>query len=230
MLRSILILLLALWGTTAHADEKEDAAFFMTHFFEPDFWETERRKFLNWGGSAYYHDLLWARNIQILDRTRFNSMFPQSAADDAAQQFERHASDAIIAFYGPENLAQLVDFFQTPTGYKMLEKAKADNLFRRTNLVSPLRGPVAKMKDYLKFSEHTRYSSFASTPAGQFYVQQTYVLRRTLSYDRELRFRWYMPPLDQPFLIDIVEADGVLKFPNRIARDALIREIKAASS
>ena len=229
MLRSILILLLALWGTTVHADEKEDAAFFMTHFFEPEFWDVGRRSFLK-NTYWYYNDLLSSRSIEVVDRDRFNSMFPQSAADDTDEQYRQHASDAIIEFYGPENLGQLVDFFQTPTGQKMLRKAKADNLFRRARYQTSKNGPIEKMKAYVAFSELSRYSEFASSPAGQFFVRETYFLRRELFHDKQKYSRWYTPPLDRPYIVDILKADGVLKFPNPTLRDAMIREIKAASS
>ncbi|MEO9517341.1 MAG: hypothetical protein ABJH45_06230 [Paracoccaceae bacterium] len=228
MLRPILILLLAFWGTTVHADEKDDAAFFMAHFFELDFWDIEGRSFPKvyyW----YYKDLLSSRSIEVVDRDRFSSMFPQSAADDRNEQYRQHASDAIIEFYGPENLGQIVDFFQTPTGQKMLRKAKADNLFRRARYQTSKNGPIEKMKAYVAFSELSRYSEFASSPAGRFFVRETYFLRRKLFHDKMEYSRWYTPPLNRPYIVDILKADGVLKFPNRIARDALIREIRAAS-
>ncbi|MEP3847490.1 MAG: hypothetical protein ABJM43_19260 [Paracoccaceae bacterium] len=244
MLRSILILLLALWGATAHADEKEDAAFYVTHFLPSFLAGTDAfprpTGFFPW--DRYYKDLFASRHIQILDRKRFNSMFPQSAIDDAFQQLRGYTSEAVVEFYGPENLAQIADFFQSPTGQLIFERIrlgreKTEELLRNPNSSSGTvrrlwtnPGTGTRLEHLLKFSELSRYNAFANTPAGQIFVEQENVLRMTLRRDKRRLSLWYTPPLDQPFMIDIIEADGVLRFPNRIARAALIKEIKAASS
>lgn len=228
MLKRILILILALLGTTALANPKDDAALFMSNFIDQRYWDdvhriSERRKI------RIYRDVLLERNITIADAERFQDMIPEIAADETVQRVKSQVETFIIESYGPDHLSQIADFFRLPFGEKMLAIAKDKHLFKNLHRQTPRGGPIEQWWDYLSLQERARFGAFASTAAGQFFVKQTWAVRRALHYEITELSRWPDPPLNRPYIVEILKADGVLKFPNPVTRQSLIRELSVAN-
>lgn len=223
MSRLLLLLFLTLCGTPLIATPREDAEFFITHFIPAKRME---------GAKSYafdYRSLLSSRGIVTIDHERYSEIVPRVPTDEELELIKDHVSEIIIANYGEENLSQIVDFFQTPLGEDMLTIAKNNELFAKLFYYRPARSPVQEWSSYLTPLERARYGAFTNTPAGKAFVQQTYGFRQTLHFAFYKRTFWPTPSLDQPYMIEVIKADGILKFPNRTARQSLLRELEAAS-
>ena len=158
----------------------------------------------------------------------FLDLMPESATNDAVYRLKNHIAEVIIQSYGSEYLAEISNFFRTQTGERMLIIARQNELFKRLHRQSPHGGPVERWKTYLSLGDLSHYRAFTNTPAGKFFVQQTWAVRRKLHYEIHEISRWPNAPLDQSYFVEILEADGILKFPNRTMRTSLIQELSAA--
>ena len=228
MLRPVLILMLALLGTTALANSKNDAALFMSNFIDQRYWDdVHRRSELR--KPRIYRRALLERNVTIADAERFQDMIPESAAAETVQRLKSHVAMFIIESYEPDHLSQIADFFRRPVGKKMLLIAKENNLFKKLHSQTRFRGPIDQWRDYLSLQERAHFGAFASTPAGQAFVNQTWAVRRALHYEITEMARWPDPPLNRPYIVEILKVDGILRFPNPVTRQTLIRELMVAN-
>ena len=228
MLRRMLILTLAFLGTSALANPEKDAALFMSNFIDQSYWDYVERK-SEQNKTRVYRRALLERNIVIVDKERFHDMIPESAADEAVQRLKSHVAAFIIESYGPDHLSHIADFFRQPFGEKMLLIAKDNHLFKKLHSQSPNGGPIDQWWDYLSLQERARFGAFGSTPAGQFFVKQTWAVRRALHYEIVEISRWPDPSLHRPYIVEILKTDGILKFPNPALRQSLIKELSVTN-
>lgn len=222
------MLILVLFGTSAIADSEDDTELFMSNFIPQKYWDIAYRTGLRNKAWLYVNPLL-ERNIVIKDEERFQEMIPEIATDEAVQRLKLQIANIIIDRYGPDHLAEIADFFRTPFGEEMLSIAKDNNLFVKLHSQSPRGGPIERWRPYLSPQERAQFSVFTNTPAGQAFVTQTWAVRRSLHYQFLERSLWPAPPLNSPFIVEAIQADGILKFPNIIARQSLLRELEATS-
>lgn len=205
----------------AHANSEHDADFFTTHFIGQSNWD----RALHTGqrlAARLYRDALTEQNVMIVDRDRFVDMIPQSAAEEIVEALKAHVNEIVLKHYGPDHLAHIVAFFKTPVGQKMLDDARRNRLFDRLHYQSQSDGLTGALPAGLTLQDHNRYRTFVATVAGQSFVETTWVLRRSLYYEIHEISRWPDPPLDRPFIAKIIRTDGVLRFSNLVARQALI--------
>ncbi len=226
MLRYVLILMLSLLGTAAFANREDDAELYMLHFIHEKHWDRAHRA-SQYNVERLYREPFRTRNITVLDPKRFNEMMPEIAADESVARLKTHIAQFIIDSYGAEHLSEIADFFRTPTGEQMLAIAKKHNLFARLHSQSQGGGPIDRWRGFLSPLDLARFRSFANTEAGTFFVERTWLIRRSVYYQMYDRPNWPEPPLNRPYIVDIMKADGVLKFPNRVARQSLISEMSA---
>jgi hypothetical protein len=227
MLKRILIFTLAIWGTTAIASPEDDADLFMSHFIDQKNWDM-KNPLIYRKNVRRYSEPLRKRGVTIIDQSRFEQLIPEHATEDVLQQRKSHVAEIIIESYGAENLAQIADFFRTPFGQKMLLIAKEEKLFDRqlrSSLKRGKNGPINRWRSYLSPLELAHFSTFANTPSGQVFVKQTWKVRRSVHNEFWNPSHWPAPPLDRPYIVEIMKTDGVLKFPNRIVRQSLISEL-----
>lgn len=228
MLRRLLAFVLVMFGTPSLADPEDDVALYIEHFIDQSYWDSAHRR--GKGVSALlYRKSLSERGVAIVDRKAFINMIPDVAADEAVERLKWHAGQFIIESYGQRYLYEIAVFFRTPTGQKMLAIAKDQNLFKVLHRQSPKGGPIERWRDHLSPLDRARFNAFANSEAGQFFVTQTWAVRRSLHYLIGESSRWPEPPLNRPYIVDILKADGILKFPNRIIRQTLISELGASS-
>ncbi len=236
MISRMIIFVFAIFGTTAFADPEDDAEWYMSHFLTESYWDTAYRNCLRHRARLYYEPLE-ERNISILDKERFDMLIPESAADEAFLRLRGQLANTIIEGYGPEHLNEIVNFFKTPLGDEMLAIAKGRDLFADKLIQSALDGPVRPWLNLLSTQQRLQFNSFGITPAGQAFISQTWAVRRILFYqkyyhhDHQKRayLRWAAPPLDRPYIIEMIQAGGILRFPNPIARQSLLNELSASN-
>ncbi|MCF6273072.1 MAG: hypothetical protein L3J37_07755 [Rhodobacteraceae bacterium] len=222
------MLMLVLLGNSAFADSEDNTEFFMLNFIPQKYWDIAYRTGQRNKAWLYINPLL-ERNIVIKDEERFLEMIPEIATDEAVQRLKLQIENIIIDRYGSDHLAEIAGFFRTPFGEEMLSIAKDHNLFVELQSQSPQGGPIERWRSYLSPQERAQFSVFTNTPAGKAFVTQTWSIRRSLHYQFWDRYLWPAPPLNSPYIIEIIQADGILKFPNIITRQSLLRELGATN-
>ena len=227
MLRQILVFMLAFSGGAVLANPQDDAELFMRHFIDQYYWDSayqSNRRF----SVEIYESALRERGVAILDRGRFTDLMPEIAADEAMERLEIRVSGLVIDGYGPHHLSEIAAFLRTPTGRKLLSIANEKDFFSHS-LRERQGDPINEWGDYLSPLELARYKAFTSSAAGQIFVDQTQTLRRSLIPEILGIGNWPDPPLNRPYIVEIIKTDGVLSFPNPVARQSLIRELSAAN-
>lgn len=221
------VLSLLLWvfcAVGAWADPKDDASLFLSHFIDQTTWK-QVHALSNENYVRRYRLSLQQEGVAIVDPERFLAMLPDLAADEAVEQIKSHLRDMVVEFYGAENLSEIMNFFRTPAGKRMLEVARDEKLFRYLHRQSPRGGPIDRWGDYLSLQERAHFSVFSKTPAGELFVAETWRLRNKVFYEIAEISRWPDAPLNRPYIVDIMKTDGVLQFPNRTLRQSLISEL-----
>ncbi len=216
--------MLALWGPPALANPENDAAWFIEHFVDQRYWVSAHQTG-QWNSARIHREALLERGVIIVDEERFAEMIPETATEETVKRLKSRIATIIIESYGPKHLSEISGFFRTPLGEKMLLMAKDNDLFAYLRYASPLNGPVDEWKHYLQPMERIRYMTFTGSPAGHVFVNQTWAVRNSIIH--EIRESWRQPdlPLNRPYIVEILKADGIAIFPNPIARRSLITEL-----
>ncbi|MEP1537242.1 MAG: hypothetical protein ABJQ34_00685 [Paracoccaceae bacterium] len=227
MLRQILTLVLVLFGAIAQADPKDDADFFMSYFIDQREWDRSYR-IIEWNSPILYRDALLEKNVIVLDRGRFRDLMPDTATEDTLQLLKSHVTDFVVESYGTDTLAKIAEFFRTPTGKKMLIVAKNEVIFEQRTILGRNKHPMREWGNHLSVLEFAQYNSFTNTPAGRVFFERTVAIRRAVGYEMTEVSKWPTPSINKSYIVEIIKADGVLKFSNRTARQSLIRELSAS--
>ena len=112
----------------------------------------------------------------------------------------------------------------------MLSAAAEKNLFSQDVYRTDWNEKIEDWSDCLQLRDFTRFSAFTLTPAGRAFTNKTSEIPDTWRYElshRPLRYS-FRPNLNQHFIVEILEADGVVAFSSPTDRQNLIREINAA--
>lgn len=224
MLRLVFTFLFVLFGPMAHANQSDDADFFVANFIDEANWIGTYRSMKS-SSPRFYRSALLERNVTIVDKERFKELMPDDATEEAVQLMKSHASAFVSEEYGAENLAEIAAFFRTTTGKKMLKVARDEKLFDRQFYRRSIGGPMQQWRRHLSTLEIARYSAFTNSPAGQVFIRDTFTIRKSLFYQLNNKSLWPKPPLNRPYIVNILKTDNVLHFPNRVARQSLIREL-----
>ncbi|MEO9898101.1 MAG: hypothetical protein ABJD13_05380 [Paracoccaceae bacterium] len=231
MLKLVFTFFLILFGPMANANQNDDANFFITHFVGDFYWDwTHRTVKLN--SPRFYRNALRERDVTIIDKERFIELMPEDATEEAVQLIKSRTSEFISEQYGAENLAKIAEFFRTTTGKKMLNIARNEKLFKGIeNLYATraLNPPMKQWRKHLSTLEISRFNAFVHSPAGQVFIRDTAAIRKSVLFQITHAPHWPTPPLNRPYIVNIMTTDNVLKFPNRIARQSLIRELSISS-
>ncbi|MBL1436814.1 MAG: hypothetical protein COB08_011545 [Rhodobacteraceae bacterium] len=228
MLKKILILMLALWGPPVLANPENDAAWFMTHFVDQRYLDGVYSHG-QWHSTRAHREALLERGVIIVDDERFAEMLSETAIEETVQRLKSRIATVIIESYGPKHLSEIADFFRTPLGGEMLLIAEDNDLFEDLRYASSLNGAIHKWKHYLSPIERIRYMTFTNSPAGQVFVNQTWAVRTSINAEIRKRWNWPDLPLNRPYIVEILKADGIALFPNPIMRRSLIRELSATN-
>lgn len=237
MLKTLLICLLFISPKPSFADTSEDVELFMSHFISEGFWFGVRNRG-RIDAAYFYATALGQIDVQIADMTRFREMTPAETVQEIFNQQEALVAGIIVEHYGVEYLSDIADFFQTPTGERMLliaaqegifvQRSDTTEVFIERRFESEWNYNFASWTDYLTFQDFTQYSAFTRTPAGAFFIENTWEIRRISRAEIVASPYFFKPNLNQQFVLEILEAEGVVEFRNRFARQTLVREIKAA--
>ncbi|MEP1537363.1 MAG: hypothetical protein ABJQ34_15430 [Paracoccaceae bacterium] len=231
MLRLVFTFFLILFGPMANANQNGDANFFITYFVDDTIWDRAYRA-MKLRSPLFYRNALLERDVTIADRERFIELMPEDATKEAVQLIKSRAVELISEQYGAENLAEIAEFFRTTTGKKMLNIARDEKLFKGLeSLYSPgaIYHPMKQWSKHLSILEIARFNAFTNSPAGQVFIRDTVAIKKSVFIQIRSPTRWPKPPLNRPYIVNIMTTDNVLKFPNRIARQSLIRELSISS-
>lgn len=228
MISRMIIFVFAVLGTTAFADPEDDAEWFMSHFMEQRYWDSAYRIGLHDLAKAY-EQALSNRNITVEDFERFQDLIPHTASEDYVKRSKHEFSIIIIEHFGPDYLAEIASFFRTPLGEEILAIENEQKFFSRLHFSEPWGGTLGIWKSNLSAMQVIEFSTFSSTPAGQFFMSQTLALRPKLRRSVFQRGTRPDPPLDRPYIIEITQTDGILRFANPIARRSLLNELSASN-
>lgn len=209
-----------------YADTKEDIDFFMSHFLDEAFWSPARNSGrLN--VANFYEEELRANDIQVVDEARFRDMIPVETVQEVIDQQEALVAETISEYYGVEYLSDIVDFFRSPTGERLLSIAEKEGTFASRQSVTDWNEGIQSWDDTLSLQDFTRFNAFTRTPAGTFFIQRTLEIRQ-ISISKLIASPYFFEPnLNQQFVLQIFETEGIVEFPNRFVRQTMIREIEA---
>ena len=224
ILKAAFISLMILSGNAAVADTREDARFFTTHLMGKGIWFRIRNDHRS-NTVRFYSEALKTHNARVVDESRFFEMIPARTAQDIFDQHRAFVENITVEQYGPDRLAQIVDFFETPTGGRMLSIAEDEGLFAPVHMGNlEYREVLDNWASYLELDDFTRYSAFTSgLPGGSFLTTRQEIQDITMSTISTAP-GFFQPNLN--VLLEIIEADGVIEFPNDFVRTNSIREIE----
>lgn len=223
----MLFSLLFFFANPTFADTKEDVELFMSHFISDEFWSPVRNRGRFEVTASLYANELQSHGVRVVDSARFRDMILPHTRQELIDQQEALVADTVLEYYGAAYLSDITDFFRTETGERMLLVAANEDIFVIGFGISGWSDKIDSWADYLSLQDLTHYSAFTSTPAGTFFVNTNQEATRVLLSPLRAHPNHFTPNLNQSFVLEILEADGVVEVSNRFAHQALLREIAA---
>ena len=209
------------------ADTRGDVELFMSHFISDEFWLPVRNRGRFEGTASLYANELKKFGVQIVDPARFRDMVLPHTRQELINQQEALVASTIVEFYGSAYLSDIANFFRTEAGKRMLLVAANEELYLIGFGPAKWGDRIDNWADHLSLQDLTHYSAFLSTPAGDFLVRTGEEATRALLSPLRAHPNHFTPDLSQSFVLEILEADGVVEFSNRFQRQTLIRDIAA---
>lgn len=214
-----------LFGKGTFADTNDDARFFIAHLMGEGIWFRLRNNH-SFNTAHFYREAFKTHNAHVVDERRFRSMLPSRTAQDIFDQHRSFVESIIIEQFGADDLSEVIDFFQSPTGERILLIAEDEGLF--VPKYTGRDGYLEVLDDwasYLELDEFTRYSAFISMPPGESFLQTRQEVQDITMATISTAPGFFQPDLN--VLLEIIEADGVVEFPNDFVREDMKREIEA---
>ena len=227
MLKLILASFLLFLAKPSFADAREDVEFFMTHFMSDGVWGSIRNIGRFNVAANEYADELQIYDVDVIDTARFRDMIIPHIRQELIDQQEAHVADAILEYFGADDLSDIVYFFRNETGEKMLVVAATEGISMYGHRRRQWSEEMVGWSDYLSLQDLTYYSNFISTSAGAKFIHSRdellqFAFRAFLRSPARFKFE---PNLNQPFILEILETDGVVEFSNSLGHQTLRREI-----
>ncbi|MDO6589002.1 MULTISPECIES: hypothetical protein [Rhodobacterales] len=223
-LKTSLIILMCLAGKASFADTSEDARFFISHLMGDGLWiriQTDHR--LN--TERFYREALDTDNARVVDERRFYALIPKRTAQDIFDEHRTFVENITVEQFGADGLSEIVDFFQTPTGERMLSIAKDEGIFEpKYSGRYGYREVLDDWGSYLELDDFTRYSAFTSRPPGEAFIVTRQEIQDITMSTISTAPGFFEPSLEP--LLEMIEADGVVEFPADFVRQNMIRDIE----
>lgn len=224
ILKAAVIILVLSSGKASFADTGEDAKFFMAHLMGKGIWFRIRSDHRS-NTVRFYREALKTYNARVVDVGRFHDMIPARTAQDIFDQHRTFVENIIVEQFGADALSEIVDFFQTSTGERMLSVAEDEGIFvAKYTGRTGYREVLDDWASYLELNDFTRYSSFINRPPGETFIVTRQEIQDITMSTISTAPGFFQPGLDP--LLKIIEADGVVEFPNDFVRESAIREIE----
>jgi hypothetical protein len=223
-LKAAFIILMFLSGKASFADTNEDARFFMSHLMGGGIWFRIRNDHrLN--TERFYREALDTHNARVVDERRFYALIPKRTAQDIFDEHRTFVENITVEQFGADGLSEIVDFFQTPTGERMLSIAEDEGLFEpKYSGSNGYREVLDDWATYLELDDFTRYSAFISGPPGESFIITRQEIQDITMSTISTAPGFFEPSLEP--LLEIIETDGVVEFPADFVRQNTIRDIE----
>lgn len=227
---------LALTGQVLSASPKDDATYLAQQMLSNEALETTR-ELLRRRLVVAYEDPLAEVGVSIADHDRFAAMLPNSATDGAIDNILQRIENKYLELFTPQQLAEIAAFHRSDLGQKLLNAHKEQALQDSydNNLDVRFADIHAHEQSYLAQlltpEELVEFDNFSESDAGKVLQENANRLGTTAGFSvlgRIMEVSMSEPQinLDTLYMIDILETDGIIAFPNRIWRNDLIKQLR----
>jgi hypothetical protein len=215
----------------AWASPEEDAAFIAEQVINA---EDIERALTAWKEelTAAFSGPLAVTGISIADPERFASMIPDSATDERMARLYQDIADEYLSRFTSEQLEELAAFHRTNILVKLRAafEVRAIRYSRSDDNIAELNRE--DLLQVLTPEELIAYEEFSNTETGRALERHAFPLGLTQASAYTFH-EWdgsvlvpLEPDMRGPYLLDIFEADGVIRFPNPIWRKDAIEQLR----
>ncbi len=227
---------LGLIGPPLAASPEEDATFIARAMVTDDTVEAIR-DLLQPSIVRAYEDHLVDLGVRISDRDRLARMLPDSRDNAILEHSLQKIETLYLEAFTAEQLAEIAAFHRTDLGRKLLNasapkpsaaSSDPDNRFRGYSIYALDESDLA---DLLTPEEQEEFNAFYESDAGKTLEENAIELSQTSGFTiigamaTALRTEPQID-LDSGLILEIIEADGIVTFPNRILRRDLIERLR----
>jgi hypothetical protein len=232
----IAMTVLALTGQALSASPKDDATYLAQQMLSNEALETTR-ELLRRRLVVAYEDPLAEVGVGIADHDRFAAMLPNSATDGPINNILQRIENKYLELFTPQQLVEIAAFHRSDLGQKLLnaleEQALQDSYdnnlgVRFTDIYAHEQSYLAQL---LTPEELLEFYTFSESDSGKALQENANSLGTTAGFSvigriMEVSMSEPQIDLDTPYMIDILETDGIIAFPNRIWRNDLIKQLR----
>lgn len=168
----------------------------------------------------------------VADPGRFAAMLPDAVVADYPLLFRHRLSERLAEVLTADELSGVAAFMQTETGALLfavgMQPHPVPGAGHMVSDIGMFPGANVDLSAFLTTEEMAEYAAFLNSEAGR-------ALRRervgvSLSglgayFFTIMHAQRAEPRLSEPYVIEILETDGIVTFPNRIARRDVIRSL-----
>lgn len=182
------------------ATPQTDADYIAASFVRADDFQKTLRDMLAKAGARQLAGALAQRSVKIRDEVRLVALLPDYLTDGMAQRLEHRFAQVLVQGMEPAQLAAL-----------------ADDLRRGVLDPGAAQASISATRETIGPDVSKTLEEVAKTAAGVTLISLAVLETRQITVD-----------LTAPFVPDLLVVDGLFDFPNRIVRQDLIRELRAA--
>lgn len=199
----------------ASASPQTDADYIAAHFITDDDFQTMSRDMVVKAFAGRLSSALATRSVKIKDDDRFVALLPDTVSDSLFERLQKAASDKLVQSWEPAQLASVADHLRKmPPVLQDVQSGANPDTEDRALSVEELQLKIAALEH-----DETAKNEIAMTAVVVMMISLVVQENSKIEID-----------LKAPYVADILEEDGVFSFPNRIARNDLIRELRGSGS
>ncbi|MEX0317635.1 MAG: hypothetical protein AB3N21_06775 [Ruegeria sp.] len=221
-------------GTKVSASSKDDAAYLARQFiFEEQIQEMRER-----AAKAYVARLarlLSEYSIKVKDFGRFEDLVPQAITDIAVNGFLDDGTQRYLETFTAQQLNEIAIFHRSGAWQKLYrisyeEMSREGPGEEKTIIIPNFHGyEESKIKELLSFQEFLQFRAFFDSETGKVFMDEVESLFFHLAFDAlaaSVHLRRFEATINAEFVVEALEAKGIVEIPNPIVRKNLIAQIK----
>ncbi|MEX0366323.1 MAG: hypothetical protein AB3N22_09670 [Ruegeria sp.] len=222
-------------GTRIFASPRDDAAYLASQFLH----EESIRQMRARAAEVYVGRLailLREYNIKVKDFDRFEDLIPDAITEVAIKGFLETGTQRYIETFTAQQLKEIADFHRSNAWQKLYrvsyeqmlrEGSRAEN---RTIIVPGFHGyEESKIRELLSFQDFLQFRAFFDSEVGKVFAEKVESLFLHLGVgvlSASVHVRRFEPTLNAEFVIEALEAKGVVEIPNPVVRKNLVAQIR----
>ncbi len=221
----------------AFASPRDDAAFMAQQFLQ-NYTVEELRNAVNRGLIDVYGEYFAEMRARISDPDRFTSMLPESIMEHTLEIASQRAADPYLDTFTTDELAGIAAFFRSDLGQVMMHdsdrftsEGATDNAYTVSDCGMSLFGEFQELH-FSTPEQREAFLEFCESDAGQAWYDNYIALHIgtgfTILFAAIGVGRSDAHIEEHPeFILEVMEADGVLSFPNPIWRRDMIEQVRS---